>query len=73
MRKPGYGACTPPKKGDKNYKAYAFNSSENLHNNMHDWCGGPVTKPDFHMASQMGHMAHVPLAAFDPIFWVHHR
>ena len=54
-------------------KDYAFDSSENLHNNMHDWCGGLVTKPDVQKASQLGHMAHVPLAAFDPIFWVHHR
>lgn len=67
MRAPGSGAKTGFGKD------YAFDSSENLHNNMHDWCGGPVTKPDDQKASQMGHMAHVPLAAFDPIFWVHHR
>ena len=51
---------------------FAFDSSENLHDNVHGWCGGPVTKPDLKFASQMGHMSHVPLAAFDPIFWVHH-
>ena len=67
MRAPG--PCAKTGKG----KDFAFDSSENLHNNMHDWCGGDVTKPDAEMISQMGHMAHVPLAAFDPIFWVHHR
>ncbi|KAK4691376.1 hypothetical protein P7C71_g5612, partial [Lecanoromycetidae sp. Uapishka_2] len=72
MRAPGAGAGTDPQK-KKFVKDYAFDSSENIHNNMHDWCGGPVTKPDGHNVSQMGHMAHVPLAAFDPIFWVHHR
>ncbi|KAL9607640.1 MAG: hypothetical protein Q9167_007463 [Letrouitia subvulpina] len=65
-RAPGTGAKKPAEKD------FAFDSSENLHDNVHFWCGGPVTKPDFNRASQMGHMSHVPLAAFDPIFWVHH-
>ena len=67
MRAPG--PCAKSGKG----KDFAFDSSENLHNNMHDWCGGPVTEPDAQKVSQVGHMSHVPLAAFDPIFWVHHR
>ncbi|MCJ1314037.1 hypothetical protein MMC25_007717 [Agyrium rufum] len=42
-------------------------SLEYLHNNIHGWTGaGPeVDNLD-------GHMAHVPVAAFDPIFWLHH-
>jgi tyrosinase len=34
---------------------------ENLHGLVHVWVGGRV-----------GHMRHVPLAAYDPIFWAHH-
>jgi len=34
---------------------------EDLHNSMHVWIGG-----------RCGDMAHVPTAAFDPIFWIHH-
>ena len=35
-------------------------SLEALHNTYHASCGGE------------GHMARVPVAAFDPIFWQHH-
>ena len=35
-------------------------SLEDLHNTYHSVCGG------------QGHMARVPVAAFDPIFWFHH-
>ena len=35
-------------------------SLEGIHNNIHDWVGGN------------GHMSQVPVAAFDPIFWLHH-
>jgi tyrosinase len=34
---------------------------EQLHNNVHVWVGG-----------DKGHMADIPFAAFDPIFWAHH-
>jgi tyrosinase len=34
---------------------------EQLHNNVHVWVGGAK-----------GHMADIPFAAFDPIFWAHH-
>jgi tyrosinase len=34
---------------------------EQLHNNVHVWVGG-----------NGGHMADIPFAAFDPIFWAHH-
>ncbi|KAJ7501178.1 hypothetical protein B0H11DRAFT_1713961 [Mycena galericulata] len=36
-------------------------SWEGIHNNLHNWIGG-----------EWGHMGNVPLAAFDPIFWMHH-
>ncbi|KAF8465021.1 common central domain of tyrosinase-domain-containing protein [Kalaharituber pfeilii] len=36
-------------------------SLEGVHNSIHDRTGGPN-----------GHMAWVPVAAFDPIFWLHH-
>lgn len=45
---------------------YGWLSLEYLHNNLHNWIGG--TGP-----SQIGHMNDVPVAAFDPIFWLHHR
>ncbi|KAK7937823.1 tyrosinase precursor (monophenol monooxygenase) [Apiospora aurea] len=35
-------------------------SLEDLHNSYHGWIGGD------------GHMSTVPVAGFDPIFWVHH-
>jgi len=34
---------------------------EQLHNNVHVWVGGAN-----------GHMADIPFAGFDPIFWAHH-
>ncbi|KAH6908113.1 tyrosinase [Coprinopsis sp. MPI-PUGE-AT-0042] len=36
-------------------------SLEGIHNNVHNWTG-----------QGFSHMAHVPVAAFDPIFWLHH-
>ncbi|KAL4861797.1 hypothetical protein BDV12DRAFT_203650 [Aspergillus spectabilis] len=35
---------------------------EYLHNNIHGWVGG-----DFN-----GHMSQIPVATFDPLFWLHH-
>lgn len=40
----------------------AYLNLEDIHNNVHDWTGGPFG----------GFMASVPVAAFDPIFWLHH-
>jgi tyrosinase len=42
-------------------------SLEYIHNNIHVWVGGfdPVQ-------AGAGHMSDVPVAAFDPIFWLHH-
>lgn len=60
-------------------KDYAFDSCESLHDNVHGWCGGDVTSekekkdPNEKPVRYMGHMSHVPLAAYDPIFWLHHR
>lgn len=47
----------------KDYKPFVdgpHGSLEDLHNTYHDICGGS------------GHMGRVPVAAFDPIFWLHH-
>ncbi|KIL84922.1 hypothetical protein FAVG1_11792 [Fusarium avenaceum] len=41
-------------------------SLEYIHNNVHNLTGGS----DY--AAGMGHMSDVPVAAFDPIFWLHH-
>lgn len=59
-------------KDDKNTKDYAFDSCESLHDNVHGWCGGNSTAINKDGMRYMGHMSHVPLAAYDPIFWLHH-
>jgi tyrosinase len=41
-------------------------SLESIHNNLHNLIGGDDP------ATGIGHMAHVPVAAFDPVFWLHH-
>ncbi|RSL59298.1 hypothetical protein CEP53_005857 [Fusarium sp. AF-6] len=42
-------------------------SVEHIHNNVHNVTGGgSLTKVG------LGHMSDVPVAAFDPIFWLHH-
>jgi tyrosinase len=62
----------PNEEGPKE-KGYGFASAENLHDNMHGWCGGPAAVIDKdNNCRLLGHMSHVPLAAFDPIFWLHH-
>ncbi|RFN51310.1 di-copper centre-containing protein [Fusarium flagelliforme] len=66
-RKPG---GEPRTKG--NTKEYAFDSAENIHDNLHGWCGGDRTDASTEGYALLGHMSHVPLAAFDPIFWLHH-
>lgn len=42
-------------------------SIEGLHNNYHGYIGG-FSGDD----SNTGHMSCVPIAAFDPVFWIHH-
>ena len=55
------------KEGDKDPKHYF--SLEGIHNMIHDGTGGSYdVKPVY----TEGHMAEVPWAAFDPIFWLHH-
>ncbi|KUI74465.1 Tyrosinase [Cytospora mali] len=49
---------------------------EAIHNNVGNWVGGfmfkrPTQKPQMKLWGA-GHMAEVPVAAFDPIFWLHH-
>ncbi|KAK0704488.1 hypothetical protein B0H67DRAFT_557288 [Lasiosphaeris hirsuta] len=58
--------------GDTKEKDYA--SAENLHDFIHGVCGGVQAdyKDGANVTRLLGHMSHVPVAAFDPIFWVHH-
>ncbi|KAI9690843.1 MAG: hypothetical protein M1822_008462 [Bathelium mastoideum] len=39
---------------------------EYIHNNLHNFIGGPNLK------TGLGHMSDVPVAAFDPVFFFHH-
>ncbi|KAK4117115.1 Di-copper centre-containing protein [Canariomyces notabilis] len=56
-------ATTRVPKGEKrDPKAYL--NLEFLHNNIHNWTGG--------FGTFMGHMTEVPVAGFDPIFFMHH-
>ncbi|KAM3068241.1 hypothetical protein ACMFMG_011286 [Clarireedia jacksonii] len=41
-------------------------SLESIHNMIHNWTGGGDVN------GGLGHMCDVPVAAFDPIFWLHH-
>jgi tyrosinase len=42
----------------------AFLNLEYVHNNIHNWVGG--------FGEYIGHMTEVPVAGFDPIFYLHH-
>ncbi|RKK21179.1 hypothetical protein BFJ66_g17688, partial [Fusarium oxysporum f. sp. cepae] len=42
---------------------------EYVHNNLHNWIGGSNGKLD---GEGLGHISNVPVAAFDPIFYMHH-
>ena len=42
-------------------KVQADVNIEFIHNNIHYWAGGDG-----------GHMSQIPVATFDPIFWLHH-
>ncbi|KAH6990001.1 common central domain of tyrosinase-domain-containing protein [Ilyonectria destructans] len=50
---------------------FSYDSSEHVHDSVHGWCGGAKVAPGDTSILQ-GHMSHVPVAAFDPIFWLHH-
>ena len=45
---------------DTNSESQTYNTLESLHDLVHFETGGN------------GHMAIIPWAAFDPIFWLHH-
>lgn len=45
----------------------AWDSIEDLHGLIHGLCGGATIN-----GTGFGHMAQVAVAAFDPIFWLHH-
>lgn len=55
-------------------KPNVYDSAESLHDFLHGVCGG--NKVEHKEATRtlflLGHMSNVPVAAFDPIFWVHH-
>ncbi|RWA09877.1 hypothetical protein EKO27_g5246 [Xylaria grammica] len=43
-----------------------YMSLEYIHNNVHILAGG------YSLETGLGHMSDVPVAAFDPLFWLHH-
>lgn len=45
----------------KNSRVAGDLNLEYIHNNIHWWVGG-----------EGGHMSEIPVATFDPIFWLHH-
>lgn len=46
----------------EDWEAEVKGSVESLHDDYHGNCGG----------GRGGHMSHIPAAAFDPVFWLHH-
>jgi Common central domain of tyrosinase len=52
---------TSGKSRDPDGKAATYGSIEGMHNNYHGLIGGSG-----------GHMNHPSIAAFDPVFWMHH-
>ncbi|KAF5660864.1 tyrosinase precursor [Fusarium heterosporum] len=48
-------------------------SLEYIHNNIHNLTGGSNLKAPGKIGGYgLGHMSDVPVAAFDPVFWLHH-
>ena len=45
-------------------------SIEDLHDSYHAYTGGFIRSPS--QIVKIGHMSCVPVAAFDPVFWIHH-
>ncbi|MCJ1399563.1 hypothetical protein MMC11_002765 [Xylographa trunciseda] len=56
-------ATTHLYKLEKDKDVTHYLSLEGIHNMIHNWTGGVKLE---------GHMSEVPVAAFDPIFWLHH-
>ncbi|KAF4951188.1 hypothetical protein FGADI_7679 [Fusarium gaditjirri] len=46
--------------------AKSYLNLEQIHNSVHDFTGGGSDR------AGIGHMGSVPVAAFDPVFWLHH-
>ncbi|KAI1478854.1 Di-copper centre-containing protein [Daldinia eschscholtzii] len=51
-------------KYNKDHHLTGYLNLEFIHNNVHNWTGGTD--------KYIGHMTEVPVAAFDPIFFMHH-
>ncbi|PGH19033.1 hypothetical protein AJ79_00067 [Helicocarpus griseus UAMH5409] len=51
-----------PKSKEEVEKGHWYQSLESIHNNVHLFVGG----------DNNGHMTQVPVASFDPFFWLHH-
>ncbi|RDK43357.1 Di-copper centre-containing protein [Aspergillus phoenicis ATCC 13157] len=70
----GHGTAQEPQK-DLVKEAKNATSVEFIHNNVHNFVGGSrFLRPDqanIHLWGA-GHMSSVAVAAFDPIFWLHH-
>ncbi|KAL7936844.1 Monophenol monooxygenase [Trichoderma chlorosporum] len=50
----------------ENPDATGYLSLESIHNSVHNFIGGN------NVSAGCGHMSSVPVAAFDPVFWLHH-
>nr|6JU5_A Chain A, Tyrosinase [Aspergillus oryzae] len=64
---------TQPKNNEQAPKNWM--NLEAIHNNVHNWVGGFMfSRPGRHDLKLWGagHMSSVPVAAYDPIFWLHH-
>jgi len=51
----------------------ASGNLESIHGAYHMLIGGGSGSPLGDPTNLQGHMSHVPIAAFDPVFWMHHR
>jgi tyrosinase len=58
-------AAFATKKYQRAGKLTDFASLESVHDNVHGDTGGTSR-------GNTGHMGHVPVAAFEPLFWLHH-
>ncbi|KAF5988305.1 di-copper centre-containing protein [Fusarium bulbicola] len=47
-------------------------SAEGLHDSLHSWCGGGTIRVGNDNTFLNGQMSDPAVAAFDPIFWLHH-
>jgi tyrosinase len=68
-------SCNPPSR--KFRQDMPFDSVEDIHNNMHVWAGGSAPRaerlPNGRYSYLQGHMSDPGVAAFDPLFWFHHK